>query len=187
MSSGRMVKQLLLHRIPVEPGDGTQAAGHSGSGAAAGLQIAGEALDIAAPGTDVGDAADTSWRTGAGPARTPHASGHASCQEPSQGKPFRLSEYGSTAATAVDMVAMGHLPGRAEAQEAGPAMAPSDDASPHRQSSHMITQGDCGVSALDPDRRFRAGSQVADQRLPTPRCAGSGRRRKVRRRRVSDL
>jgi hypothetical protein len=44
-----MVKQFFLHRIPVEPGDGTQAAGDGGSGAAAGLQIAGEALDIGAP------------------------------------------------------------------------------------------------------------------------------------------
>jgi len=149
-----MVKQLLLHRIRVEPGDGTQVAGHSGSGAAAGLQIAGEALDIGAPCleqtqvmllTPVGVLAQVQR------VRLMRQAG-VSGQEPSQGKPFRLREHRSMAATAVDMVAMGHLPGRAEAQEAGPALAPSDDASPHRQSSHMITQGDCGVSALDPDR-----------------------------------
>jgi len=65
-------------------------------------------------------------------------------QEPSQGKPFWLGELCSTVATAVDVdvVAIGHLPGRAEAREGWARCGPSDDASPHRQTSRMITQAD---------------------------------------------
>jgi hypothetical protein len=49
--SGRgMVQQVLLHRVPVEPGDGAQPAGDGGPCAAAGLQVAGEALDVRAAG-----------------------------------------------------------------------------------------------------------------------------------------
>ena len=45
--SGRgMVQQVLLHRIPVKPGDGAQPTGDGGPGG--GLQVAGEALDVRA-------------------------------------------------------------------------------------------------------------------------------------------
>jgi hypothetical protein len=45
-------KELLLDGVPVEPGDGAQAAGDSGPGAAAGFQVAGEQLDVGAPGAE---------------------------------------------------------------------------------------------------------------------------------------
>jgi hypothetical protein len=41
-----MVEQLLFDGVPVEPGDGAQPPGDGGPGAAAGFQIAGEALDV---------------------------------------------------------------------------------------------------------------------------------------------
>jgi hypothetical protein len=51
--SGRgMVQQVLLHRVPVEPGDGAQPAGDGGPCAAPGLQVAGEALDVRAAGLE---------------------------------------------------------------------------------------------------------------------------------------
>ena len=45
MRSWRMVEQVFLHRVLVEPGDRAQAAGNGGPGPAAGLQVAGEAPD----------------------------------------------------------------------------------------------------------------------------------------------
>jgi hypothetical protein len=45
-----MIEQLFLHRIPVEPGHRAQAAGDSGTGPPAGFQVAGEGLNISAPG-----------------------------------------------------------------------------------------------------------------------------------------
>jgi hypothetical protein len=41
-----MVEQLLFDGVPVEPGDGAQPPGDGGPAAAAGFQIAGEALDV---------------------------------------------------------------------------------------------------------------------------------------------
>ena len=45
-----MIQQVFLHRVPVEPGDGAQPPGDGGPGA--GLQIAGEALDVRAAGLE---------------------------------------------------------------------------------------------------------------------------------------
>jgi hypothetical protein len=47
-----MIEQFLLDRVPVEPGDGAQAAGDGGPGAAAGFQIPGEALNVGAAGLE---------------------------------------------------------------------------------------------------------------------------------------
>jgi hypothetical protein len=47
-----MIKQVFLHRIPVEPGNGAEPPGDGGPGAAAGLQVAGEALDVGAAGLE---------------------------------------------------------------------------------------------------------------------------------------
>ncbi len=43
-----MVKELFFHGVLIEPGDGAQPAGDGGAGAAAGFQVAGEALDVGA-------------------------------------------------------------------------------------------------------------------------------------------
>jgi hypothetical protein len=128
-----MLQQLFLHRVPVEPGDRAQPPGDGRPGTAARFQIAGEAFDIRparleqaqvvllAPGRVLAQIQRI---------RLPGQAG-VTGQEPSQGEPFGLVNTGSTAATAVDVdvVAMGHLPGRAEAREGWARRGPSDDAS----------------------------------------------------------
>jgi hypothetical protein len=47
-----MIEELFLERVAVEPGDGAQAAGDGGPGAAAGFQISGEALNAGAAGLE---------------------------------------------------------------------------------------------------------------------------------------
>ena len=47
-----MIEQVFLDGVPVEPGDGAQAAGDGGPGPAAGFQVAGEALDVGPPGSE---------------------------------------------------------------------------------------------------------------------------------------
>src|SRR5215472_11513658 len=47
-----MLEQVFLYRVLVEPGDGAQAAGNGGPGAAAGLHVPGEALDVSAAGLE---------------------------------------------------------------------------------------------------------------------------------------
>jgi predicted nucleotidyltransferase len=47
----------LLDGVPAEPGDGAQPAGDGGAGAAAGFQVAGEALDAGAAGAEQGQVA----------------------------------------------------------------------------------------------------------------------------------
>jgi hypothetical protein len=44
-----VVEQVFLDGVPVEPGDGAQPPGDGGLGPAAGLQVAGEALDVGPP------------------------------------------------------------------------------------------------------------------------------------------
>jgi hypothetical protein len=46
--SRRMLQQLFLDGVPVEPGDGAQAASDGGPGPPAGLQVPGEQLDVGA-------------------------------------------------------------------------------------------------------------------------------------------
>ena len=43
-----MVEEFFFDGIAVEPGDGAQAPGDGGAGAAAGFQVTGEALDVGA-------------------------------------------------------------------------------------------------------------------------------------------
>ena len=75
-----VLEQFFLDGVAVEPGDGAQPAGDRGPGAAAGLQVAAEALDVGPAGLEQAqrDAAGTSWRTAADPARTPRGSGRCS-------------------------------------------------------------------------------------------------------------
>jgi hypothetical protein len=44
-----MLEEFFLDGVPVEPGDGAQPPGDGGAGAAFGLQVAGEGLDVGAP------------------------------------------------------------------------------------------------------------------------------------------
>jgi hypothetical protein len=43
-----MIEEVLLDRVPVQPGDGRQPAGDSGAGTAGRLEVAGEQLDVGA-------------------------------------------------------------------------------------------------------------------------------------------
>ena len=136
MSGWGVIEQLLLDGVVAEPGNGAQPAGDGGPGAAAGFQVAGEALDVGAARLE-----QAQLMLGA-PARVlaqvqrAGLAGQAGVtgQEPSQGEPLGLGDTGSIAAIAVDVdaVAMGHLPGRAVAREGWACHGPSDDASPHR-------------------------------------------------------
>src|SRR5215467_6364951 len=47
-----MLEQAFLDGVPVEPGDRAQPAGDSGPGPAAGLQVAGETLDVGSAGLE---------------------------------------------------------------------------------------------------------------------------------------
>ena len=47
-----MVEEFFFDGVAVEPGDGAQAAGDGGPGAAAGFEIAGEELDVRAAGLE---------------------------------------------------------------------------------------------------------------------------------------
>jgi hypothetical protein len=59
MRGQRVIKQFFLDGVLVEPGDGAQPPGDGGPGAAAGLQVAGEALDVGAARLEQ---ADVNWR-----------------------------------------------------------------------------------------------------------------------------
>ena len=47
-----MIEQLFVHRVPVKPGHGAQAAGDGGPGPAAGFQVTGEELDVSPAGAE---------------------------------------------------------------------------------------------------------------------------------------
>jgi hypothetical protein len=57
MSCRRVVEEVFLDGVLVEPGDGAQSAGHCRPGAAPGFQVAGEALDVGTPGLEQADIA----------------------------------------------------------------------------------------------------------------------------------
>ena len=52
MGGRGVIEQFFLDCVAVEPGDGAQPAGDGGAGAAAGFQVAGEALDVRAAGAE---------------------------------------------------------------------------------------------------------------------------------------
>jgi len=95
LGGGRVIEELLLDGVPVEPGDGAQPPGDGGPGAAAGLQIAGEAFDVGAASLEQ---ADVRLLASAGElaqvqrvrlARQARVAG----QEPSQGELLGLGEH----------------------------------------------------------------------------------------------
>ena len=47
-----MIEQLFLHRVPVKPGHGAQAAGDGGPRPPAGFQVPGEELDVSPAGLE---------------------------------------------------------------------------------------------------------------------------------------
>ena len=130
MSGWGVIEQFLLDGVFVEPGNGAQPAGDGGPGAAAGFQVAGEALDVGAARLE-----QAQLMLGA-PARVlaqvqrVGLAGQAGVtgQEPSQGEPLGLGEHrldsGDSGWTWTwwpwGTSRVGLRPG-----EAGPAMAPA--------------------------------------------------------------
>jgi hypothetical protein len=90
-----MAGQLFVDGVLAEPGDGAQAAGAGGPGAAAGLQVAGEAFDAGAAGleqTDVTQLAPAGVLAQVQRMRLAGQAGAAG-QESSQGQLLRLGEH----------------------------------------------------------------------------------------------
>ena len=86
-----MVEQVFLHRVLVEPGDRTQAAGNGRPGAAAGFQVAGEALDIRTPGLEQAQVVLLAPAAVLAQIQGICLAGQAGVT--SQGEPLRLGEY----------------------------------------------------------------------------------------------
>ena len=96
MSGWRVLQELHLDRVLVEPGDSAQPAGDRGAGPSPGLQVAGEAFDVgpadgeqrqgagAAPGGELAQV------EGVGPAGQAAVSGQVS----GEGEPFGIGEGG---------------------------------------------------------------------------------------------
>src|SRR5258708_587687 len=147
MSCRRMLEQVFLNRVAVEPGNCAQPPCHGGPGPAPGLRVAGETLNVGptdleqpqltllAPGTELAQI------QGVGLAGQAGVTG----QEPSQRQLLGAGEHrlgdgdhGRRGRRGGDH---GYLPDPAETRKAGPAQGPSDDDLPHRQPIRKITQG----------------------------------------------
>jgi hypothetical protein len=92
----RVIQEFLLDRVAVEPGDGAQPAGDGGAGPSRGLQVAGEAFDVAAAdgeqrqGADAAPGRELAQVQGVGLAGQAAVSG----QVPGEGEPFGIGEGG---------------------------------------------------------------------------------------------
>ena len=96
MSGWGVIEQFLLDGVFVEPGNGAQPAGDGGPGAAAGFQVAGEALDVRAAGLEQAQVpllAPARVLAQIQRVRLARQAGITG-QEPSQGEPLRLGEHG---------------------------------------------------------------------------------------------
>ncbi len=111
-----MFEQVFLHRVSVEPGDGAQAAGDGGPGTAAGFQVAGEAFDVGAAGLEQSQVVLLAPAGVLAQVQRVRLAGQAgiTARNPARASRSGSVNTGSTVATAVDVdvVAMGHLPGR---------------------------------------------------------------------------
>jgi hypothetical protein len=91
----RVLKEFLLDRILIEPGDGAQPPGDCGTGPAFGLQVAGEGLDVGPPNREQGQRADTAPGGELAQVQRGGLSDQAAVpgQEPGQGEPLGLGEW----------------------------------------------------------------------------------------------
>ena len=90
-----MLKQLFLHRVPVESRDRAQAAGDGRPGAAAGFHVPGETLDVRAARLEQAQVTLLAPGRVLAQVQRVRLAGQAGVtgQEPSQGKAFRLGEH----------------------------------------------------------------------------------------------
>jgi hypothetical protein len=95
MSGRGVIEEFLFDGVPVEPGDGAQPAGDGGAGPAAGFHVAGEAFDVGAAGLEQWQVVLLAPAGVLTQVQRIRFAGQAGVtgQEPSQGEPFRLSEY----------------------------------------------------------------------------------------------
>ena len=90
-----MIEQVFFDGVLVEPGDGAQAAGDGGPGAAAGFQVAGEALDVGTARLEQAQVMLLAPARVLAQVQRVRLAGQAGVtgQEPSQGEPLRLGEH----------------------------------------------------------------------------------------------
>jgi hypothetical protein len=91
-----VIEQFLLDRVLVEPGHGAQAAGDGRPGAAAGLQVPGEAFDVSAAGLEQADVMLGAPAGELAQVQRVRLAGQAGVagQAPSQGELLGLGEHG---------------------------------------------------------------------------------------------
>jgi len=110
-----VIQEFLFDRVAVEPRDGAQPAGDGGPGAAAGFQVAGEAFNVGAAGTEqpqvmlLAPAGVLAQVQLVGLAGQPAAGG----EDPAKASRSVLVNMSVTGTRAADgvVVAMGHLRG----------------------------------------------------------------------------
>jgi hypothetical protein len=145
-----VIEQFFFDGVLVEPGDRAQPPSNGGPRPAVGFQVASEAIDVGAPGLEqpelvllapAGVLAQVPSVSLAGQAGVP-------AKNPASASRSALANTGSATAITVDgdnvVAVIGHLPDLAKTRKAGPAPGPSDDDSPHRESTWLITQGHGG-------------------------------------------
>src|SRR6266516_4263203 len=121
-----MIQQVFLRRVAVEPGDGAQAPGEGGPGAAAGFQVMGEAFNISAVRLEQVQVVLLAPGRELAQVQLVRFAGQAAIagQEPANAIRSVLVNTGATGTRAADgAMVIGYLPGLAETREAGPAEA----------------------------------------------------------------
>src|SRR6266516_2355138 len=115
-----MIQQVFLRRVAVEPGDGAQAPGEGGPGAAAGFQVMGEAFNISAVRLEQVQVVLLAPGRELAQVQLVRFAGQAAIagQEPANAIRSVLVNTGATGTMVI-----GYLPGLAETREAGPAEA----------------------------------------------------------------
>ena len=96
MSGWRVIQELLLNCVLVEPGDSAQPTGDCGAGPSPGLQVAGEAFDVGAADSEQGQGAGAAPGSELAQVECVRLAGQAavSGQVPGEGEPFGAGEGG---------------------------------------------------------------------------------------------
>ena len=91
-----MIEEFFLDGVPVEPGDGAQPPGDSGAGAALGLQLPGEGLDVGAADREQGKGAGAAPAGELAQVQGVGVAGQAAIadQEPGDREPLGIGERG---------------------------------------------------------------------------------------------
>jgi hypothetical protein len=130
-------EDLLFHGVLVEPGDGAQPPCHGGAGAAAGLQFAGEGLDVGAADGEQGQGPGAAPAGELAKVESVGLAGQAAVpgQEPGEREPLSIGEGRLDGGEGTGLGRGGHraTSGTAETRRAGPASGPSSESGPGRK------------------------------------------------------